>query len=594
MSDAERSLSRATVIVGTAAFCWSMLFIWQGLDFTDMGAWLTAYQQFYSNLDMIRASCWLSCFIGHWTGVAIGETVLAYRLAHGVVVTILAIVSYRTLAFQFGRDRFPMAMVLLTVLFTRIYGGNWLGYYELTALFYLVGAVCLFHGLARDRSWLVMVASIILGANLFVRFPNILGLALISAIWLQSWITGKRWMQTCSRSLWFLIGFMLGAALIWTMIIWNGHQTVYLQALKGLLGVATDTGIGSGHSARVLVTRLFQDHLLALSKAIFLLGTLGMLAWTVSRVESFRKKQVFLPVIAASTLVLFFLLYFRYQWPWTIPGILYVVLLAIVIIESGKNPETALLAFISSLVLFLVPIGSGDGLNLSPHGMWLALPLSLIWLNRKASLIVYPSRSPFGRKVGRPGSFSTMPLGISMVAIPLIFALSILSLFASWRHTFRDSPNRLKMTHAIHHPLLRGTHTTKERARVVSELLQVMSIFTKPGDEILAYRSITTVHYLTATRPWLGFIWPDMISGTTIEKRIRLREQSGCKWPVIVRAIGSTWTDSWPLETAPPNWLRLDVSSPRAIDEFIQRHGYGVTWANDFFEILTPLRSPGP
>jgi hypothetical protein len=52
--------------LGLATFAWSMLFVWQGLDFTDMGFWLTGYQQFYTHPDTLdfQSSTWLTNFIG--------------------------------------------------------------------------------------------------------------------------------------------------------------------------------------------------------------------------------------------------------------------------------------------------------------------------------------------------------------------------------------------------------------------------------------------------------------------------------------------------------------------------------------------------
>ena len=176
-----------------------------------------------------------------------------------------------------------------------------------------------------------------------------------------------------------------------------------------------------------------------------------------------------------------------------------------------------------------------------------------------------------------------------LVATVILLALLMQSLISAWRYTYRDSPDRCAMTHTIAHPLLVGTFTTAERAKVVAELLDAMSVFTKPGDDVLAYHSITTVHYLTATRPWLGHIWPDMLTGDAIEARIRQRERSGARLPCIVRAKGSTWTSSWPSEAMPPNWLHLDESISQRLEEFIRRHRYVLSWSNDFFEILTPI-----
>jgi len=169
-------------------------------------------------------------------------------------------------------------------------------------------------------------------------------------------------------------------------------------------------------------------------------------------------------------------------------------------------------------------------------------------------------------------------------------ALLLQSLASAWRHTFRDSNNRSAMTHSIAHPLLVGTYTTAERAKVVAELLDAMSQFTKPGDEVLAYNTITTVHFLTQTHPWLGYPWPDLVTAKAVKALIRQKEQSGAKLPVIVRAKGSTWTHSWPSDAKPPTWGHRLTNTPRVFAEFAQNHGYVVAWSNEFFEILTTTK----
>src|ERR1035441_6049877 len=164
----SRKIDTTAIWLGLAAFVGSMLFVWQGLDFTDMGFWLTGYQDFYTHPDTMGSLgvCWLTYFIGHWAGVALGGGVLAYKLGYVVVITVSAMISYRLLASQFGPSRTLAVMVLLTVFFTRGFGGNWVGYNELTALFYLAGAALLFFGLVGNRKLLVVLAGVVLGANI--------------------------------------------------------------------------------------------------------------------------------------------------------------------------------------------------------------------------------------------------------------------------------------------------------------------------------------------------------------------------------------------------------------------------------------------
>jgi hypothetical protein len=250
------------------------------------------------------------------------------------------------------------------------------------------------------------------------------------------------------------------------------------------------------------------------------------------------------------------------------------VLLVVVFRESRKDRNLALLAFIAGMVLFLAPLGSGNGIFNSVFGMWLALPLTPILLCRSPDLII--------------GQFSIKAGGFRVFAVTIALALLFQSLATAWRHTYLDSKNRFVMTHSIKHPLLIGTFTTAGRAKVVTELLDAMPNFTKPGDEVLAYNAIPLVHYLTGTHPWLGDPWPDIAGAKKIATLIRQKEQTGARLPCIVRATGSTYANSWPIAAQPlATWWHQDEPR-RVFAEFEQRHGYVVAWTNDFFEILIP------
>ena len=155
------------------------------------------------------------------------------------------------------------------------------------------------------------------------------------------------------------------------------------------------------------------------------------------------------------------------QWRHVIPGLCYLVLLAVVWREFRKDRGLALLAFLGVLVLALVPLGSGSGIAVSMYGMWLALPLSLLLLWRQSGFAIK--------------RITIEPQAIQGLALTIALAVLFQSLVSAWRYTFLDSPNRLTMTHAIKRPHLFGTYTTAARAQVVAELLEAMARFTKPG-----------------------------------------------------------------------------------------------------------------
>ncbi|MDO8654256.1 MAG: hypothetical protein Q7R66_18955 [Undibacterium sp.] len=572
--------NRTVVWLGFVTFILSTLFVWQGLDFTDMGFWLTGYQQFYSHPETIWAVTWLSSFIGHWIGLALGGSVLSYKFGYVIVVTTSAVITFLLLGSQLGRSRMLAAMVLLTVFFTRGFGGNWIGYNELTSLFYLIGVVLLFFGLIDNRKILVVLAGVVLGANLFIRLPNLVGIVLVCAVWLYAWSCRWSWRNILAWTFAFIGGFILGAALIWALILMHGHENIYLQSVKSILSEAESDS--APHAGGGLLKLLIRDHIRSFLEALIVLTLGGYFFNLIAR----KKTLVVYGLIIISVLLLTYISYGHGYWRTAFTGICYIVLLAVIFSKYREYKSLTLLAFMSVVVLFITPLGSTNGMSNAVFGMWLALPFTLIWLFGCSGTSL-----PFWFKTGDDrldikSKFSIDSSGYRILSKTIMITILLQSTIVAWRHTYLDSKNRFEMSTSIAHPLLIGTFTTTERAKVVTELIEAMAHFTKPDDEVLAYNGIPAVYFLTKTHPWLGISWPDFEGSGKIANLIRQKEQTGARLPCIVRATGSTYEKSWP-KGAPPlaTWWRQDEPR-RVFDEFEKKHGYVVAWSNGFFEIL--------
>lgn len=574
--------NRTVTWLGVSVFFLSLLFIWQGLDFTDMGFWLVGYQQFYVHPDTFWSVCWLTSFFGHWLGLALGGGVVAYKLGYVAVITMLAIIAYLLLSTQLGRSRFLAAVVLMTVFFVGGYNTNWVSYNELTGLFYLAGAALLFWGLTDNVKIYIVFAGIVLGANVFIRLPNILGLLLLSSIWLYAWAYRWSFREVLICSSMFLVGYIFGVALVLGLIVMHGHREIYFQGVKVIFADAQS--VSNVHSGSGMFNRLISDYVRAFSEALFLLIIGGAGA-------SWASKLKILPAaifVVCTALLFWYLVFFRAHMQWVIPGICYIVILSIVIFEIRRNTNLALLAFISGMILIITPLGSANGIVNSLHGMWLALPLTLIyiWKSDSCAFSLQFLRLDSVR-FWRNGQFTMESKGFRILVIIILLAILIQTLNSAWRHTYHDSENRFMMSNSIVHPLLVGTYTTAERAKVVTELLDAMSIFSNPGDEVLAYNGIPTLYFLTETHPWLGISWPDFESVEKLTALIAQQEKISNKLPLIVRATGSTYTDSWPVSAKPLASFWHQDEPRRVFEEFEKRHEYVVAWSNDFFEILT-------
>ena len=552
--------------LGLAIFCWSALFVWQGLDFTDMGFSLTLYQQFYTapEANSFALLNWLTAFIGHWLGESLGGSVVSYKLVASAVLATTGVLAYQALRAIFGHHGLIAFFVFIAFLFSTKAAGNWINYNNLTALFYTLGGILLFFGLIRERRILVSLAGGVLAASLFIRFPNLLGMGLVVTIfiygWLQKW--SLQWILAWSG--YFLLGWIVGFLGLVLLIVAHDHQDHVLLSLSMLFEKATDND--SSHSGTGLITLFLRDHLMAFLSASVTLAIGSM----VLKVAIARPKLIQWIIYISAGLLLMIALHFT--WQWLIPGLLYLGLFWIVAQEWKHRDDLVLLAFIALAILICAPLGSGNGIRNAIYAQWLALPLVLAWLCRSPE---YATPLPFVPET-RVARLAGAILSVTL----MVYSLSI-----SWFYTYRDSKDRTALVYSLNHPLLVGTYTTKERADMVNDLLGVLPQYVRSGDAVLAYPSLPTLHYVTHTQPWLGNSWPVLYEKQKMETKLVEKMASDKFLPVVVRSLGDTRNRDWPIN-ASRNRNHPGEESWQVLDEFVVNQGYRSVWHNDFFEVL--------
>jgi len=413
---------------------------------------------------------------------------------------------------------------------------------------------------------IALLAGAVLGANLFIRFPNLLGVGLVLAVVLHGWL--QRWSvrRVLAWSGAYLLGWGAGVAAIGLLIVVHGHGDLYWQSLTGILDKAADDS--STHSSSMLLRLFVSDHLRAA-----VLAFLVMLAGVpVLRFCMKQRPEVERAGVLLSAVVLAAAFWVIESWKWAVPGLLYLGLFWIAWREWRHRPQFVVAAFVAAAVLVLAPLGSGNGIRNAVYGYWLALPLVLAWLWRAP-----PSAIPF----------LSDPRAGRLAVITLALALTGFSLVTSWLYTYRDSANRLALIEPLEHPLLVGTLTTRERAKVVNELLGALPNWVEPGDTLLAYPDLPTVHYLARTRAWLHNPWPIIDRERKIREKLATRQLEQAPLPVVVRSLGVTRNFHWPLDSARDEEPDREAAW-QVFDRFVADNGYRTVWNNDFFEILIP------
>jgi len=546
------------------------IWFWQGLDFVDYGYWLTAYQQFFMSPMSYFMPTWGTVFIGHyWANLLNVDSLIVYKIGFALVNILMALISYLTLKPVFPKNKIVLFfMVLVAYLFIYKKHGI-ISYNNLSALFYLLGGSLIFWSLNTKNISLIFIAGAVLSFNLFIRIPNVLGILLISAIWLLGFLEKWPFKKISIFSAIFLCGYVFTIIIIFYLLQQLGQLQLYIGGVSDLFISASDSE--HHHSFVSLLLILLRDYSLSLFSAGFCILASVFVA---KKLNHFSASWQWISLIAIAVAIIP-ILNFNHIGDWLFPGFIYIVLGISFFFNFKSDIRQINLIYITVAILALVPLGSDGGMWNAHNGMWLALPMMLMTV--------------YGLKGISWKSYHVSAQEKTLIFRGLIVVILIYSIVAAFTAAYHDNSNRLIMTHEVNHPSLTNVYTTKDRAKVVQELLYEISLYVKPGDYLLAYNKIPMVHYLTQTKPWLDNPWPLNYPIDRLKFLINERILEDKKLPLVVRAKGDTSDKNWPANSDEPiiDNVTAPFESRKYMAKFCTEYGYEVIWGNKFFEILS-------
>ena len=592
VTDKHTNLYRLIILL-TAVY--PLLYIWQGLDFTDAGFSLTNYLWVFDDPRSIETSSriWLTNILGglwvYFFGDSLG--VAGYRLAGAFLAYAAIFLTYRTLRSQVKKEYLFPGLFFAMVFIGR--SGFVLNYNTLTAFFYVWSSYYLLRGLNNSKQHYLFISGAVLGLNMFIRLPNILGLALGVCILFHSYLDRAVISQMGRRISLFLAGYGTAVLAALTVMLFLGHLDNYLASFGETLVML---GENEGHHCTGRLTAALLDiYKISFLKAVTVAGYLGILLAVLKLIGKLNRKlnrklnstlsskfAQYGVITLAGLLPLVVYDDFYRNWYGMVGLVSALLFLGLALnlarfrklngmtaddsVPDRANCAAALAALI---ILLIVPAGSADGYVTSVYGMYLAIPLAFQGI----------AEFNYRRGLSREHYRYTIILGFVL--------LLVLALAAGYRYTYRDSSHRISMAYPVGHQKLQGVLTTRERAQVVTELLEVMPRYVKEGDYLLAYEQIPMVHFLTGTRPYLYGAWPMLYSPGKFQKMLDRALAERPELPVIVRARGSTEKFDWPRGKSLRDGYYL-AGSRKLMNEFIAAQNYRMAWENSFFEILTP------
>ena len=244
--------------------------------------------------------------------------------------------------------------------------------------------------------------------------------------------------------------------------------------------------------------------------------------------------------------------------------------------DRGRSQRISVLLIASNAIMVITPVGSSSGILKSCHGMWLALPLSVLVADR------------LRLELGKVLLASFLSAAVVLIPLQTVFGLALQSVMA-----YRDDW-RPMLTREFRHPHLRHIRSQPDRVRVVDEVLAEIDRRTEKGDLTLMLGPLHLFYYLTETRPALGSLWLGAWTPEEISNRYREAIALGRYPAILVISELSTRSLYWPHRTLPGKRVpgesgKVELLRSQLVDEL----RYELTWKNEVFSIYSPPPSPG-
>jgi hypothetical protein len=531
--------------------------VWHGLDVTDIGYWLTAYNSFFDSPHSITSQLhlWLTLFLGgsfEYIFSQFGH--IGHRLFYLLIFYATLLFSYRSTRLLSLKTH-PL-LWFATVVLTTFWGTKLGHYFSFSMVFYAASFYLLLKSLINNNRWYYAALGCVVMLNVFIKFPNILGVVVFTTILLLC-PNKREGGITQGYFRYYLLGILLAVCTTLSAIVYLGHLQLYINSLVSLFHAAGGSG-SHGTSSLLKITSI------AYAKNISIIVALLVVYIIQTKIPPHldRVGNILSTGFVASIAVTFLFL-----TPGTKSSIIYVtnalcVVGTLILLTKIKTINLRAIALITATsILVVTPLGSNTGLVKSVFAYPIIIPIVV-------SLM-------FEQQLEVPNSFKRVyPLMLTL--LPILSLTHAISPYRDQTTTRLEFKTRLQGTRSDY------IFSSKERVVILQELCDFLKTKVNKGEKILAYEKLAMVYYYTKTHPWLPNPWPLLLGQESISARLNVPHNEHPT--IIVRSKYSTSNPYWPIQKSP--LLKMYGKSRQVIQEFIESHSYSMVWHNDFFEVF--------
>lgn len=529
----------AEILFPLVLLLFPLLKINQGVDLTDTPYSLGNYRFFAGARGVWVMATFLSNVAGFLlTKLPLGGTMLGMKLYTALFISFMALFSYR-----FFKTKMPSWLAFAGEM--AAVGFCWcptgILYNYMTYLFFLIGAVLLFRGLAGNRPVCLFLAGVSLGLNVSVRVPNVLEAALIVAVWYYG-IRKKKSFEKLGKETGLCVGGFLAAQaamfLVISLLYGFGAYGEMIGGLFSMSAGASDYTLGEMLASIVSAYGRGFEWMLYM-----LLCILPGIPFFMIQKEKYplARKVIYCACIVFLFVVLgkWGMYNFRYyqkesglQW-----GVIFLILSIGVciwmLVTKMVDDEWKLIGCIALVIILITPLGSNNYVWPALNNLFFIAPVTFWMIYRFAR---------WGRiYIDSTGRVPFFPAKAMMMAMVLAFFVQSLGLGVGY--VFKDGETGEKRSvKVLNNPVLSGMYTTQLNAETIDELSNFIAENQEDylGKKLVLYGNIPGLSYYLDRAPAVFTSWPDLDTNSLSQLEADLAqlesdmELKGAERPLVI------------------------------------------------------------
>lgn len=538
----------------------------RGVELTDTGYSLGNYRNFPQSSGTWVLATFLANFTGWLFGnLPFGETMLGMQVYCNLLLALFSAGMFWILKKTFSG---PAAFLGVAFSIALCWCPRVILYNYLTYYLFGIAALLVIKGLSSNKNWLLYIAGIVLGFNLFVRFPNVTECLLIVVVVFHNILSKKTVKEGAGKVLLCIGGYFTSFAAMMTILSIRYGFSEYFRMIRSLFAMKETASSYSPVQMVIDIARAYLSQakwwlpvamVIALGVVIFLFVKKPVVKYICS--------GIYICLLLGCVLILYKLPVFWRNYNdffsvnfWVVGFIIFsLVLSSYVLCSKNYSVEKRLFAITAIVVILVTPLGSNNALYPVYNNLFLVAPfvfdLGLTFLKRKEDKM--------------------WPLQLAVFFLTLV--LCVQCFLFGITYTFRDN-GFLEQTNTLitKNSVLRGMKTNPDTQKQIEELSEFAYTHGYKGRGVILFGHIPSVAYYLEMHSVLSSAWADL--DTVLNYEGMRREMSALQEsvPVIVNAENY------------PDLLKLQIeknSKEQLLIDYIHANDYTEVFRNERFVV---------